>query len=133
MSFAKDWKEISNELIDYNNFAEEVAIISEVVSGNYSLYTIENKNVVFRNVIGASGISDKGILGFLGGDRGRPALISVGGPATTTTSTTVDYSTDNPNVPTVSVVGYSWDIRLVSGDACGDSDEEIKRGLVNVL
>jgi len=64
--------------LDYKNFAEEVVIDSENKSGNnFSLYTVTNKNgVTFQNVPGGSGIQNRGFLGFINGDRGRPAVIS---------------------------------------------------------
>lgn len=64
--------------LDYKNFSEEVVINSENKSGNnFSLYNVTNKNgVTFQNVPGGSGIKDRGFLGFIGGDRARPAVIS---------------------------------------------------------
>lgn len=69
--------------IDYNNFAEEVDIIKENSSGEgLSVYDVKNKNgVTFYRVPGGAGIKEKGFLGFINGDRGRPAL--VGGSAKT--------------------------------------------------
>ncbi|GJQ59796.1 MAG: hypothetical protein D8M57_13280 [Candidatus Scalindua sp. AMX11] len=86
--------------IDYSNFAEEVIINSENKSGNnFSLYNVTNKNgVTFQNVPGGSGIQNRGFLGFIGGDRGRPAVIS----ATVKTNNTTS-SASAPSWPTVDI------------------------------
>ena len=85
---------------DYTNFAEEVVINSESKSGgNYSLYNITNKNnVTFQNVPGGSGIIDRGFMGFIGGDRARPAIISATVKANNTTS-----SASLPSWPVVDI------------------------------
>lgn len=86
--------------IDYTNFAEEVVVNSESRSGgNYSLYNITNKNgVTFQNVPGGSGIVDRAFMGFINGDRARPAIISVTVKANNTTS-----SASLPSWPTVDI------------------------------
>lgn len=86
--------------MSYKNFAEEVVINSENKSGNnFSLYNVTNKNgVVFQNVPGGSGIQNRGFLGFINGDRGRPAVIST----TVKTSNTASGGSD-PGWPVVDI------------------------------
>ncbi len=88
MTIINDLNQVMNEQIEFNSFAEEVTVISETKSGqNYSLYTVTNKNgSTLQNVPGGSGIQDKGILGFINGDKTRPSLIGITAPATNTTS-----------------------------------------------
>ncbi len=86
--------------MDFRNFAEEVIINSENKSGNnFSLYNVTNKNgVTFQNVPGGSGIKERGFMGFINGDRGRPAIIS----ATVKTNNTAS-SASVPSWPVVDI------------------------------
>ncbi len=86
--------------MDFRNFAEEVIINSENKSGNnFSLYNVTNKNgVTFQNVPGGSGIKERGFMGFINGDRGRPAIISTTVKTNNTTS-----SASAPSWPTVDI------------------------------
>lgn len=89
MTIINDLNTALNDTIDNSNFAEEVDIIAENKSGqNYSLYTVKNKNgTTFQNVPGGAGIEGKGFLGFVGGDKSRPAMIGVTAPTIKATST----------------------------------------------
>ncbi len=61
----------------YNNFSEEVLVLSETTSGANSVYAILNKNgVTMQLVPGTSGITATGFLGFVNGDRSRPVLMT---------------------------------------------------------
>ena len=86
--------------LDYRNFAEEVVIHAENKSGNnFSLYTVTNKNgVTFQNVPGGSGIQNRGFLGFINGDRARPAIIS-----TTVKTSNTESTGSDPGWPVVDI------------------------------
>jgi len=77
---ADELKQYLAENTSYNNFAEEVAVSGETKAGNgLSLYTVVNKNgVTFQTVPGNPGITDRGTMGYINGDRGRPVVF---GPA----------------------------------------------------
>ena len=66
--------------INYASFSEDVVILGSTWTGENSwTYTVENKNgVTFYNVPGQSGLKDKGVMGYINGDHGRPALLSTG-------------------------------------------------------
>lgn len=87
MTISKSLNTAININIQARNFSEEVTVVSESQSGDdFSLYNVLNKNnVLFQRVPGSANIKGKGILGFVGGDKSRPALI---GGATVTTNTT---------------------------------------------
>lgn len=130
MSTIKDLIKSMNTKAGYDNFAEEVTILSEAKSGdNYSLYTVKNKNnVTFQNVPGAGGITDNGVLGFIGGDRGRPTLLGSG--------TKVDNTASNVSGagwPPVDISEpYQWDIQLyIVGDY--GNDTETKSAYIKAL
>ena len=112
-----------NTKAGYDNFAEEVTILSEAKSGdNYSLYTVKNKNnVTFQNVPGAGGITGNGVLGFINGDRGRPTLL---GSGTKVDNTPSDVSGAGwPVADLTEAPAYTWDIQLyVSGDYGNDTE-----------
>ncbi len=110
MSIMSDLNKVVVESIKAENFAEEVTILAENKSGtNFSLYTVKNKNnVTFQKVPGGAGITGKGILGFVGGDKNRPTLISTG--ATTTNAISV---VANPGWPTSDTTpSVVWDVKL---------------------
>lgn len=96
----KNFIDSLDSTMSYQNFAEEVVVNSENKSGNnFSLYNITNKNgVTFQNVPGGSGIKDRGFMGFINGDRGRPAIIS----ATVKTNNTKSNASA-PSWPTVDI------------------------------
>ncbi len=141
MSISKDFIDSINEKNQYENFSEEVKIISSAQAGNMSIYTILNKNgVTFQKVPGQPGLSDRGYLGFVNGDRARPIMLTGSVKTTTTESTDNDVTQgtgggDNfggvvPVDPTPSV---AWDIELTaSAGALGD-DVETKTGYITVF
>ncbi len=62
---------------DYENFSEEVRILSVTKTGNMALYSVKNKNgVTFQNVPGLTGLEKRGYMGYVNGDRSRPIMIS---------------------------------------------------------
>jgi hypothetical protein len=68
---------LMNETIADNSISEEVDILQETTNGNSSLYTVKNKNgVTFWQVPGPSGFTDRGFVGFIQRDPGRPVLLS---------------------------------------------------------
>ncbi|WKZ15425.1 MAG: hypothetical protein QY317_16135 [Candidatus Jettenia caeni] len=73
----RELKKIISNSIDYSNFSEEVEILSAMrVGSNYYIYTARNKNgVTFRHVPGIAGLSGRGIMGYVNGDRARPVMI----------------------------------------------------------
>lgn len=88
MSASKDLVDSINVKNRYENFSEEVKILSSARAGNMTIYTIKNKNgVTFQKVPGQSGLSDRGFMGFVNGDRSRPIMLT-GSVKTTTTETT---------------------------------------------
>jgi hypothetical protein len=88
MSASKDFVDSVNEKNRYENFSEEVKILSSAQAGNMTIYTILNKNgVTFQKVPGQSGLSDRGYMGFVNGDRSRPIMLT-GSVKTTTTEST---------------------------------------------
>ncbi len=130
MTNTKDFLNVINQKIDYKNFSEEVTIVSESKTGsNYSLYTITNKNgTTFQKVPGLGDITDKGFMGYINGDHGRPAII--GGLAKTTNSLS---SASDPGWPVVDVLAtFTWDVQLVATSAYG-SDTETKTVYVLTL
>lgn len=115
MTTTKDLLNTMNETIDYKNFSEEVVVLSEVVAGNHSLYTVINKNSVnFQNVTGSSGIKSRGILGFIDNNRARPTLIG---------------ASTKHNL-TESLAAYTWDVQLVVTDADSNTDTETKTNFI---
>ncbi len=129
MSASKDFVDSINEKNRYENFSEEVKIISSARAGNMTIYTILNKNgVTFQKVPGMSGLSDRGFMGFVNGDRARPIMLT-GSVKTTTTESTNNEVTqgdgglgDSLSVDMDPSVAY--DIQLVAdAGALGDSTE----------
>ncbi|TDE63101.1 MAG: hypothetical protein D8M57_19970 [Candidatus Scalindua sp. AMX11] len=100
MADIQDFGSSLGTTLDYRNFAEEVVINSENKSGNnFSLYNVTNKNgVTFQNVPGGSGIQNRGFLGFINGDRSRPAIIS-----TTVKTNNTASSASAPSWPVVDI------------------------------
>jgi hypothetical protein len=93
MSNSKDFIDSVNEKNRYENFSEEVKILSSARAGNMTIYTILNKNgVTFQKVPGQSGLSDRGFMGFVNGDRARPIMLT-GSVKTTTTESTNNVNT----------------------------------------
>lgn len=126
----KDLISAMNGKSNYDNFAEEVTVLSESKSGdNYSLYTIKNKNgVTFQNVPGAGGITDNGVLGFINGDRGRPTLLGSGTKVNNTPS-----NASGAGWPTADILpSYEWDIQLYIVGLYGN-DTETKPAYIKAL
>lgn len=93
MSASKNFIDSVNEKNRYENFSEEVKILSSAQAGNMTIYTITNKNgVTFQKVPGQSGLSDRGFMGFVNGDRARPIMLT-GSVKTTTTESTNNVNT----------------------------------------
>lgn len=107
--------------IAYNNFSEEVEILSETkLHAGYSIYEIVNKNgVTFHAVPGQTGISESGIMGFVNGDRGRPTLLGAGTKMQDTSSDATPPWTDTADIS----ASVYWDIRLSITDSCGNPVE----------
>jgi hypothetical protein len=137
MSISKDLIDSINTKTRYDNFSEEVKIISSARAGNMTIYTILNKNgVTFQKVPGMSGLSDRGYMGFVNGDRARPIMLTGSVKTTTTESTNNDVTQGGdgggfgglfPVDPRPSV---SYDIELTAdAGALGDS-VETKTGFV---
>ncbi len=126
----KNLAKIINTSIDYNNFSEEVTVLRETKKHTgYSSYEVRNKNrVIFHNVAGQSGISESGIMGFVGGDRGRPTLLGAGTKVASTSSSATSPWTETADI-TPSVY---WDIQLYVTDACGNNDTETKTKYIRV-
>lgn len=90
---AKDLIDSLNDKSSYENFSEEVKIISSAQAGNMTIYTILNKNgVTFQKVPGMSGLSDRGFMGFVNGDRARPIMLTGSVKTTTTESVNNDVT-----------------------------------------
>ncbi len=118
MTTINNLKKITNEQIKYNNFAEEVTILSETkLHTGYSTYEVIDSNGVTHHAVpGNSGISETGIMGYVRGDRQRPTLMGAGTKTNETTGTTQ----------------YTWDIQLIVTDASSATDTETKEGFVTV-
>jgi hypothetical protein len=141
MSASKDFVDSVNEKNRYENFSEEVKILSSAQAGNMTIYTILNKNgVTFQKVPGQSGLSDRGYMGFVNGDRSRPIMLT-GSVKTTTTESTNNEVTQGtgggssfadklPIDPSPSV---NWDVQLVADAGGLGSDTEEKTGFITVF
>lgn len=130
MTEIKDFIKTVNEKIDYTNFAEEVVVLAENKSGTgYSLYTVKNKNgVTFQNVPGSPNIRDRGYMGFVNGDRGRPTVIGAGTKTTTVTTTVSSPWTEQVDI----APPYYWDIQLEVSNGAG-SDTRTKTAYVKAV
>lgn len=145
----KDFLNILNQRLDYKNFSQEVTIVSESKTGsNYSLYVVTDKNnITFQNVPGLGGISGKAFMGYINGDRGRPAIIGGTAKVTNTEETVDDALGDgspgsgDPSGPGASgwadiavdvLASFSWDVQLIATNAHG-SDTETKSTYVTTL
>lgn len=118
---SKDLVNSLNTKADFENFSEEVEIVSVTKTGNMSLYSAKNKNgVTFQNVPGLSGLKDRGYLGYVNGDRSRPIMISgLSSSSVTTTDIGGDGLNGIPNADITPTVG--WDIQLIASSAIGNS------------
>jgi hypothetical protein len=77
MNTPKDFIDSINTKLDYDNFSEEVQIDRTTTMGKMALYTVTNKNgVTFQKVPGQPGLENRGFMGFVNGDRGRPIMLS---------------------------------------------------------
>lgn len=113
-----EYKKRLQEKIDYKNFSEEVEIIHENnIDENLSLYTVTNKNgVTFQNVPGMAWIGF-GVLGYVGGERGRPVLLGTSDIDIKIKSGKYSASDLMPDVNRVVlnvtvIFEYEWDIQL---------------------
>ncbi len=138
MSAAKDFVDSVNVKNKYENFSEEVKIVSSAKAGNMTIYTILNKNgVTFQKVPGMSGLSDRGFMGFVNGDRARPIMLTGSVKTTTTESTNNNVTQNNPvnfgNVfPVDNTPSVAYDVELIAdGGALGD-DTETKAAFIIV-
>ena len=76
-NISKDFIDSVNTKSDYDNFSEEVQIISETTAGKMAIYTVTNKNgITFQKVPGLPGLENRGYMGFINGDRARPIMLS---------------------------------------------------------
>ncbi len=131
MTISRDLINSINTKNDFINFAEEVEIISSAKTGSNTLYTVKNKNdTIFQSVPGANGLVDRGILGFVNGDRARPIMISGMANASKTRTTTsalgIDLGTDlgmtNANGLLTNLTNpVKWDIELEVSNGLTDS------------
>ncbi len=125
---AKDFIDSLNTKATYENFSEEVDILKETTAGKMTLYTVKNKNgVTFQQVPGQPGLEDRGFMGFVTGDRGRPIMLSGSVRVSETESTDNTGTTAINNafgtVDMGSTVAY--DIKLIAdAGALGDDEEE---------
>lgn len=140
MSTSKDLVDSLNVKSNYENFSEEVEILSSANAGNMTIYTIKNKNdVTFQKVPGMSGLSDRGFMGFVNGDRARPIMLT-GSVKTTKTESVNNKVTQGtgggPNFGTTFPVdltpSVAYDIELTASAGGLGSDVETKTGFIIV-
>jgi hypothetical protein len=141
MSASKDFVDSINEKNRYENFSEEVKIISSAQAGNMTIYTILNKNgVTFQKVPGQSGLSDRGYMGFVNGDRARPIMLT-GSVKTTTTESTNNEVTQGSGggsnfgdlFPVDTTPSVAYDIELTVDAGALGSDVATEEGFIIVL
>lgn len=138
MSASKDLVDSVNTKNKYENFSEEVKIISSANAGNMTIYTILNKNgVTFQKVPGMSGLSDRGFMGFVNGDRARPIMLTGSVKTTTTESTNNDVTQNNPvnfgnSFPVDNTPSVAYDIELIADGGALGSDTETKTAFIVV-
>ena len=141
MSISKDLIDSINTKTRFDNFSEEVKIISSARAGNMTIYTISNKNgVTFQKVPGQAGLSDRGYMGFVNGDRARPIMLT-GSVKTTTSESTNNTNTTGAggtsgNIGTLFPVditpSIAYDIELTADSGALGSDTETKTGYITV-
>jgi hypothetical protein len=142
MNISKDLIDSLNVKSDYSNFSEEVQIDRVTTAGTMTLYTVTNKNnVTFQQVPGQPGLTNRGFMGFVNGDRSRPIMLSgsvevVETPSTDNTGTTLinqggggSGSTDGKVDMTPSV---AWDIELTVTTTGFDDSVETKEYFIIV-
>jgi hypothetical protein len=142
MTASKDFIDSVNEKARYNNFSEEVKILSSTQAGNMTIYTVLNKNgVTFQKVPGMSGLSDRGYMGFVNGDRARPIMLT-GSVKTTTTESTNNEVTQGSGggsnnfgdlFPVDMNPSVAYDIELTAAAGALGDDTETKEGFIIVL
>jgi hypothetical protein len=139
MSISKDLIDSVNTKTRYDNFSEEVKILSSARAGNMTIYTILNKNgVTFQKVPGQSGLSDRGYLGFVNGDRARPIMLT-GSVKTTSTESVNNTVTQGGGggfdglFPVDLTPSVSYDIELTADAGALGDDTETKTGFVTVV
>lgn len=142
MSISKDLIDSINVKNKYENFSEEVKILSSARAGNMTIYTILNKNgVTFQKVPGQSGLSDRGYLGFVNGDRSRPIMLT-GSVKTTSSESTNNVNTTGAGGSSGNMAGLfpvdltpsvSYDIELTASAGALGEDTETKTGFVTVV
>lgn len=140
MGESKDFVDSVNEKNRYENFSEEVKIISSAQAGNMTIYTVLNKNgVTFQKVPGMSGLSDRGYMGFVNGDRARPIMLT-GSVKTTTTESTNNEVTQGTGggsnfgdlFPVDLTPSVSYDIELTADAGALGDDTETKENFIVV-
>lgn len=139
MSISKDLIDSVNTKTRYDNFSEEVKILSSARAGNMTIYTIINKNgVTFQKVPGQSGLSDRGYLGFVNGDRARPIMLT--GSVKTTQSESVNNTVTQGGAggfdglfPVDLTPSVSYDIELTADAGALGDDVETKTGFITVV
>lgn len=141
MTESKDFIDSINEKSKYENFSEEVEILASANAGNMTIYTIKNKNnVTFQKVPGMAGLSDRGYMGFVNGDRARPIMLT-GSVKTTTTESTNNQNTQGIGggannfgsiFPVDITPSVAYDIELTATAGGLGSDVETKTGFVIV-
>ena len=116
--FIRNYKKRLQERFDYNNFSEDVDILSENnIDENLSLYVVKNKNgVTFQNVPGMAWIG-LGKIGFVNGDRHRPILLGTSDIDIEIKSGRVSITDLAPQTNRVEteitlIMDYEWDIQL---------------------
>lgn len=144
MSTSKDFVDSINEKNRYENFSEEVKILSSAQAGNMTIYTVLNKNgVTFQKVPGMSGLVDRGYMGFVNGDRARPIMLT-GAVKTTTTESTNNEVTqgdgDGDSVnnlenlfPVDLTPSVVYDIELTADAGALGDDTKTETGFIVVL
>lgn len=118
---SKDLIDSLNTKSNFENFSEEVEILSVTKTGNMALYSVKNKNdVTFQNVPGLTGLESRGYMGYVNGDRSRPIMISGLSSSSVTKSDIGDSGLDGiPNVDISPTMG--WDIELTAVSGVGNS------------
>lgn len=118
---SKDLVNSLNAKADFENFSEEVEILSVTKTGNMALYSAKNKNgITFQNVPGLAGLKSRGYLGYVNGDRSRPIMISGLSSSSVTVSDIGDSGLDGiPNADITPTAG--WDIQLTAVSILGNS------------
>ncbi len=121
-NISKDFIDSMNTKSDYDNFAEEVQIISETTAGKIAIYVVKNKNgVTFHRVPGQSGLENRGYMGFINGDRARPIMLS--GSVKIQETLSVDNTVMNDILSVDLTPSVAYDIELTALSGAGNDTE----------